>query len=260
MPTYWFIFQKNNLIFQGTQLVNTDSIKLFFNELKYRHFLAIHQGQNIYCAEIPADFSLSPNMTAIPLRQALEMLGQEWYTLATKAFAIINWDRNHQYCGQCGSPTQSKENRFERVCSSCGLIFYPRISPSMIVLIHREDEILMARSPHFKKGSYGLIAGFVEAGETVEETVHREVTEEVGIKIKNLRYFSSQSWPFPDSLMFAFLAEYDSGILIINHEEIEEAGWYHYDHLPGRPASSLSIANKLIEHYIAQRRKDLDKK
>ena len=110
----------------------------------------------------------------------------------------------------------------------------------------------MSRSPHFPPGRYGLIAGFVEAGESIEAAAYREVEEEVGIKIKNLRYFGSQSWPFPDSLMIAFIAEYASGELIIDHNEIEDAGWYRYDNLPGKPSSSVSIAKKLIEHYIEE--------
>jgi NAD+ diphosphatase len=121
-------------------------------------------------------------------------------------------------------------------------------------LIHRDDQILMARSPHFPPGVYGLIAGFVEAGESVEEAVHREVKEEVGLAIKNLRYFGSQAWPFPDSLMIGFFAEYESGDLLIDHSEIEEAGWYHYDQLPGHPSVTISIAYKLIKAFIAEKK------
>lgn len=108
----------------------------------------------------------------------------------------------------------------------------------------------MARSPHFLPGIYGLIAGFVETGESIEETVHREVAEEVGIKIKNLSYFGSQPWPFPDSLMIAFMAEYESGEIIIDKNEIEEAGWYRYDDLPGRPSMSFSIASTMLDNFI----------
>ncbi|EKD73866.1 MAG: phosphohydrolase (MutT/NUDIX family protein) [uncultured bacterium] len=108
----------------------------------------------------------------------------------------------------------------------------------------------MARSYHFAPGTYGLIAGFVEIGESVEEAVHREVIEETGITIKNIQYFGSQPWPFPDSLMLAFTAQYASGTLTVNTTELEEANWYRFDHLPGRPGAHLSIANQLIDHFI----------
>lgn len=132
----------------------------------------------------------------------------------------------------------------------CHLSFFPRISPSIIVLIKKADHLLMARSPHFLPGVYGLIAGFIDAGESIEEAVHREVKEEVGLKIKNLSYFGSQQWPFPDSLMIAFTADYCSGDITINPDEIEEAGWYKYNNLPGRPQTSVSIASKLIDNFI----------
>jgi NAD+ diphosphatase len=112
----------------------------------------------------------------------------------------------------------------------------------------------MARSPHFIPGAYGLIAGFIEVGESIEEAVHREVKEEVSINIKNLRYFGSQPWPFPDSLMIGFIADYASGEINIDHEEIEAAGWYKFDNLPGRPSTRISIASQLIEHFVAEQR------
>ena len=114
----------------------------------------------------------------------------------------------------------------------------------------------MARSPHFAPGVFGLIAGFVEIGESLEEAVFREVKEEVSLDIKNIRYFTSQPWPFPDSLMVGFIADYAGGDIQIDHREIESAGWYRYDHLPGRPSSGISIASKLLEHFIrGQKRK-----
>lgn len=208
-----------------------------------------HQ-QNLYCAEIPIDCPLPPNMVVFPLKKTLELVNKEWRHFLVKAHAIINWDKNHQYCGQCGNPTLPRIGMFERVCSSCSLSFFPRISPSIIVRITKGDEILMARSPHFAPGVYALIAGFVEVGENIEEAIHREVREEVGIEIKNLSYFGSQPWPFPDSLMIAFTALYSAGELLIDRNELEEAGWYHYSLLPGGPSTSISIAKQLIEAFV----------
>jgi NAD+ diphosphatase len=208
-----------------------------------------------YCAEIDSSIDIPDDLIPTPLRQCFEILGMDWYVATAKAISVITWDKNHQYCGRCGNPTIYKSGTFERICNQCSLSFYPRISPSMIVLIKNEDKILMSRSPHFAPGAYGLIAGFLEVGESIEDAVHREVQEEVGLKIKNLRYFGSQSWPFPDSLMIGFTADYDSGDIVLDTNEIESADWYRYDQLPGGPSVSVSIARKLIDHFIAEQQK-----
>ena len=255
---YWFIFQNDQLLI----LKNEADIKLLTSlfispieaALIRRHTLGQTQDGNIYCAELPHDFSIADNMALIPIRHALEILGAEWYSTAVKAYSVINWDKNHHYCGRCGGVTTKLTQTFERVCSNCALTFYPRISPSIIVRITKHDQILLARSHYFKPGVYGLIAGFVEPGETLEEAVHREVKEEIGIHIKNLSYFGSQAWPFPDSLMVSFTADYAHGELVINPEEIEAAGWYDYDKLPGVPSSRISIGRKLIDDFVAEKK------
>jgi len=208
---------------------------------------------DVYCAELPIDYILPAEFEAVSLRHALELLGIAWYEMIAKGSMVIQWDKNHQYCGRCAHQTIQTTGHFERICPACKLNFYPRISPSIIVRIQKDDEILMARGHHFIPGAYGLIAGFVEPGETTEDAVHREVTEEISIKIKNLAYFGSQSWPFPDSLVIAFTADYASGEILIDSTEIEEAGWYRYDQLPGRPSSSISIARKLIDDFVVKK-------
>lgn len=251
---YWLVFQQDCLL-----LINPEAQQPFPDDAQVlplkanfirEHLLLQDENAAIYCAEVPETNPITNAFSAISLRNALEALGTEWYTIAAKAYSIIHWDKNHRFCGRCGQATVQPAERFERVCTTCSLAFYPRISPSIIVLIQRGDDILMARSAHFKPGVYAFIAGFVEPGETIEDTVHREVKEEVGITIKNLRYFGSQAWPFPDSLMLAFYADYDSGELTLDPFEIEDAGWYHYNHLPGRPSSQVSIAAKLLDHYL----------
>ena len=254
---YWFIFQNDQLLFINNGTEEKLISGSFANQAEpffIRHFpLGQLNDKNIYCAELSPDFSLLENMIFISLRQALEVLDAEWYGMAAKAFSIISWDKNHYYCGRCGTITKKLPHLFERQCPACDLSFYPRISPSIIVRIQKGDHILLARGHHFKPGVYALIAGFVEPGETLEQAVHREVMEEVGIKIKNLRYFGSQAWPFPDSLMISFTADYASGELSINYDEIKEAGWYRYDHLPGHYSSSVSIAKKLIDHFVLEK-------
>lgn len=254
---YWLIFHNDLLLIDESnheKLLTNTHINAITKLLTHKHRLLLLEDGEIFCAELNATIPIPSGLTAMPLRKALDMLGSKWYNIVTKAYAIINWDKNHRYCGRCGTSTETKAGMFERLCTKCGLTFYPRISPSIIVLISRGNDILMARSPQFAPGVFGLIAGFVEAGERAEDAVHREVKEEVGISIKNLRYFGSQSWPFPDSLMLGFTAEYHEGQLVIDKEEIETAGWYHYDNLPGRPTYQISMAHKLIEHFIVSKR------
>ncbi len=204
-----------------------------------------------YCAaEVQKSIDQRDDFVCISLREALSLMPQELYVIGVKAFSMIHWDKSHQFCSHCGKGTVTHSKPLERLCPQCNVSFFPRISPSIIVLIHKNDELLMARGPRTPAGIYGLIAGFVEVGETVEEAVHREVQEEVGIKIKNISYIGSQPWPFPDALMLAFTAEYDSGEITVDNEEIEDAGWYHYDNLPGRPSLSISIASKMVDNFV----------
>lgn len=254
--TCWFIIQNQKCV-----LLNKD--RHFPNQIDIlplkayflRHFaLGDCNGIAYFCAEISPDVQLQDEFHAISLKQALSMISPEQYSIGVKAYSFIHWDKNHKFCGQCAAQTVHRAPHFERFCPICHLSFFPRISPSIIVLIHRGDELVMARSPHFGPGIYGLIAGFVEIGESVEEAIHREVKEEVGLQVKNISYFGSQPWPFPDSLMLAFIAEYDSGELVIDNEEIEDAGWYRYDNLPGKPSTEISIAFKLLDNFVRVRR------
>ena len=254
----WFVFQNGLLMLpkkHPSHLLTNAQLSSFNKPFQRQYKFSQQENFIFHCVELHTDDHVPEGFELFPLRKAMEMLGTDWYHLVVKAFTIINWDKTHQFCGHCGYPTQYNPKMFpsfERQCTACSLLFYPRISPTIIVRIQKNDHLLMARSPHFPKGIYALIAGFVEPGEGIEDAVHREVKEEVGISIKNLQYFGSQPWPFPDSLMIAFTAEYASGELTINQTEIEEAGWYHVNHLPGRPSSKLSIASKLIDDFIEQ--------
>ncbi|MBA1228748.1 NAD(+) diphosphatase [Pseudomonas viridiflava] len=168
------------------------------------------------------------------------------------AAQISTWAREHRFCGACGRPTVQVPGERAMYCAHDNLRFYPRISPSMIVLITRGDEVLLARSPRFVTGVYSTLAGFAEPGESAEDCVHREVMEEVQIRIKNLTYMGSQCWPFPHSMMLGFHAEYESGEIVPQADEIEDAQWFRIDDLPPLPANR-SIARYLIEAYLAQR-------
>jgi len=256
----WFVFQNNNLLLlkNNNALPSDTAYASMMPHFSRRFNLGWLNNIEYHCAEIGHKMSVPDAMHAIPLRQALSLFSNDGYGLAVKAWSVINWDKNHQFCSRCGCVTalghgMHQAKAFERVCTSCGLSFFPRISPSIIVLIKRDDQLLMARSPHFPAGVYGLIAGFVDVGESIEEAVHREVIEEVGLQIKNLLYYGSQPWPFPDSLMLAFTADYASGEIVMDRDEIEDAGWYRHDNLPGLPSVALSIAMKLINDFIGAR-------
>jgi NAD+ diphosphatase len=203
------------------------------------------QGLACYAAEIDKiPDGISGEL--MPVRSLFNLLGAEAVSLVGRAMQLLDWQKNHRYCGRCGAPTTVKTGAFAMSCAGCDLVVYPRISPAIMVLISRGDELLLARSHRFKPGVFSALAGFVEAGETLEQCAVREVREEVGIEITNLRYFGSQPWPFPDSLMVAFFADYAGGTIQPDPLEIEAAGWFLRDALPILP-EPVSIARQLID-------------
>jgi len=203
------------------------------------------QGHPCYAADVERlPEGIQGELVAV--RALFSRAGAEAFALAGRATQLLDWQRNHQYCGRCSTPTTMKTTEFAMSCPACGLLSYPRISPAVMVLISRGDDLLLARSPHFKPGVFSALAGFVEAGETLEHCAAREVREEVGVEITNLRYFQSQPWPFPDSLMVAFFADYAGGTITLDPSEIEAADWFPRNALPTLP-DPVSIARRLID-------------
>lgn len=198
-----------------------------------------------------SSIAINESLVWVTLRFALENLDSQWQGILSRAYQTMLWDLNHQFCGRCSRKTNKGAEKLEKRCEHCNHSFFPKISPAVIVLIKKGNQILMARKKDFPQAAYGLIAGFSEPGETLEETVRREVYEEVGLHVKNICYTGSQSWPFPDSLMLAFTADYDSGEISLHDHELEKAGWYDYNHLPGKPSSPISIATKMIDDFIS---------
>ena len=172
--------------------------------------------------------------------------------LLFRAIHCVTWDRKLQYCSQCGHKVQQQNYQIEKKCPPCNISFFPHFSPAIMVLIQRDHEILLARSKHFDPGMYSALAGFIELGETAEMAAHREIREEVGLEIADLKYFGTQPWPFPDSFMIAFKAHYLNGSLKLDPQEIEDAQWFDVDHLPKLPTHS-SIARALIDSWQAHR-------
>lgn len=172
------------------------------------------------------------------------------WLVAGRAVQLVDWARTHRFCGRCGTPTEVAPGERAMRCPSCNHTAFPRLAPAIITLITRGDEALLARGVTFRAPMYSTLAGFVEAGESMEDAVHREVLEEVGVHIKNVRYWGSQPWPFPHSLMLGFHCEWASGEINIDPKEIVDAQWFHRDSLPNIPPR-ISIARKLIDAWLA---------
>ena len=212
-------------------------------------YLGRYGETHCYAGELPEDAEPPGAMAFHGLRQLYEILPDALFWIGARAVQIVAWDRDHQYCGRCAARTELRAGERCRVCSGCGLTFYPRLSPAVIMLVQREDRLLLARAHRHPAGFYSVLAGFVEPGETLEEAVAREVFEEVGIQVRNIRYFGSQPWPFPNSLMLAFTCEYAGGEIVLEEAEIADAGWYRADDMPRIPPS-ISIARRLIDWFV----------
>lgn len=213
---------------------------------KNKQYLGLFEGYPCYCMELENASDVPDGMLLKDLRTMLGQVEEDLFLLAGRAFQIVNWNRMNAFCGKCGNPTEVKQNELAKLCPRCDSVYYPRISPAVIVAVVRDNKILLAHNKNFRSNWYSVIAGFVEPGETFENCVTREVMEEVGIKVKNIKYFSSQPWPFPDSLMVGFIAEYESGEIVVDGTEIDAADWYGADNLPPRPSNN-TIAGRLIE-------------
>jgi NAD+ diphosphatase len=219
---------------------------------KARHYLGRLDGLDCWALRVdqpPAGWH------AVPLRTAMMQLGAPLGALAGRAAQILEWDRTHRFCGACGTPTKLHVSDRARTCPACRHVAYPRVTPAMMALVWRGRELLLARSPHYAPGMFSALAGFVEAGESLEDCIHREVAEEVGVQVTDLHYFGSQSWPFPTSLMVAFTARWVSGEIVPQAGEIEAAGWFDVDALPGIPPPRFSISGYLIRE-TAQKLRD----
>lgn len=215
------------------------------------------EGEAYACAELEGDVPHGHELR--PLRALHGALGAHEWLLAGRGAMLVEWLRSHRFCGRCGAPTSRHERSSERalVCRSCDASWYPRLAPAVIALITHADRVLLARHRGLPPGLYSTLAGFVEPGESLEEALAREIREEVGIDIRDIRYFGSQSWPFPHSLMVAFTAEAVSDTIVVDTNELEHADWYRADAMP-RVAPRISIARALIDHFVRSRGIDPD--
>ena len=255
-PAYWFVFCANKLLvtvekdkatipyFRSLSELNINPVRI--------QYLGTLYGSPCYSAEATTETAVREGMAFKELRSLYSVLDEDIFLLAGKAIQIVSWDQTNQYCGRCGTRMETLKGERAKICPACGLINYPRISPAAITAVMKGKKILLTHNAAFRGNIHSLIAGFVEPGETIEECVHREIFEEVGIKVKNLKYFGSQPWPFPNSLMIGFTAEYESGEISVDGQEITEAGWYDFSNLPELPGK-MSIARKIIDWFVGTR-------
>lgn len=194
--------------------------------------------------------SAPPDCEPLDLRGRLSQADKREFELLSRGAQIAVWHDRHRYCGHCGEPISADAVELAKVCGACGLSVYPRISPCIIVLVVDGDRCLLAHNPRFPAGRFSTLAGFIEAGESAEAAVAREVREEVGVEVRNIRYVGSQAWPFPHSLMLGFFADYAGGEIRPDGVEITEAGWFTRDALPDTPPP-FSISRQLIERFVS---------
>lgn len=226
-----------------------------FFEIETMHEIGLAGAPSVWTVGVSHDAAEPDGHTFVPLRALHPLVPAPDWPLAGRAVQIVEWSRTHRFCGRCGTRTELAHGERAMRCPACKLLSFPRLSPAVIMVVHRGDEVLLAHGRAFPSPMYSALAGFVEPGESLEEAVRREVREEVGVEVGELRYFASQPWPFPNSLMLGFYADWASGDIVIDPSEIVDAKWFHLDDLPPFPGS-MSIASQLINGYIKQRRPD----
>ncbi len=256
---WWFVFARSKLLVRLEPdsatipyLVDLDELKL---PVLRRNYLGRLDQHRCYAVEVAADSVPPEGMAFEGLRSIYGRLEEDLFWLAGRAVQIVDWDRTNQVCGQCGVRMGNRPAERAKECPQCGLLHFPRLAPAIIVLVERGREMLLARSRRFPAVMYSTLAGFVEPGETLEEAVFREVKEETGISVRDIRYFGSQPWPFPHSLMIGFTALYESGEIALDDHEIMDAGWFTADNLPNLPGK-ISIARQLIDSFLVKQGKE----
>jgi NAD+ diphosphatase len=218
----------------------------------HEHFLGLLDGIPLWCACIDEPGNEPTGFNHETLFSIFPQVSEQTWALAGRAVQIAEWDRTHRFCGRCGEATDVAPGERARKCPACGLLCFPRLSPAVITLIERGNEALLARGRTFGANPmYSTLAGFVEPGETLEECVAREIREEVGVEVNDIRYMRSQPWPFPNSLMIGFNAKYESGDIVCDPTEIVDAQWFSHDNLPNIPGK-LSIARWLIDEWLSR--------
>ena len=219
-------------------------------------FVGVVNRKQIFALSINHE-QVEPDCELVDMRDLLASEDRFMFQLIGRALQLLRWENTHRFCGQCGIPTERAGNEIMRYCEPCDLRLYPRVSPCVIMLVHRGDDILLAQRPGTQSTWYTIQAGFIEAGESAEEAVSREIMEETGLTLDSLEYFGSEAWPFPGQLMIGYIAESLEGELTPDPSELANADWFDYRDLPEIP-SEHSISGQLIRHFCDQRNRKKD--
>ena len=232
------------------RLFEEDDLKWSEMEMVNKQFLGYLNNKPCFLSELTNESKLDEDLLLTPLRNLLGRIPDSLFTICSRSLQLSEWTNNNQFCGSCGSKMNKHETERAMFCECNNLLVYPRISPCIIVLVTKGEQLLLAHNKNFPGTFYSTLAGFIEAGESAESAIHREIYEEVKVNVKNIQYFGSQSWPFPSQLMLGFHAEYLDGDITPDGEEIDLADWFHYRELPQVPTGNISISGQLIESYI----------
>lgn len=253
-----FVFRQGELLVAESDALPTlpPAALLEAAGFEHSHAIGTFDEQACWVFEVPAGWAAPAGYGFVGLRAAYGRLAEPAFAMAGRAAQVLTWLRDHRFCGRCGQATEPGE-ALSRLCPSCGAHHFPRLSPAVIVAVRRGDRVLLARSPRFAPGMFSTVAGFVEPGETLEQAVAREVMEEVGLQVTNVRYFGSQPWPFPHSLMIGFTAEWAGGEPTPDRDEILEAEWFGVEAMPVVPGR-ISIARALIDDFVRSQGGDPD--
>ena len=250
----WFVVEGSGIVVRGdgnaVALPDTATLAHWGLDQREAHYLGRLDERDCFAIACGAIQPAAP-WAIESLRALHDRLDEVVFGVAGRALQIVHFASVHRFCGRCGTATARSASERCMRCPRCELTVYPRVSPAIIVLVRRGAEALLARSSRFATGFYSTLAGFVEPGESLEETLRREVREEVGVEVTNIRYFGSQPWPFPHSLMVGFVADHASGDIVVDGEEIEDARWFRADALPPVPPR-LSIARQLIDAWVGE--------
>ena len=225
---------------------------LKWSEMKFinKHFLGYLGKRPCFVSCLEDSSPISDEMILSPLRSLLGRIPDSIFNIFSRSLQIDNWYISNQFCGGCGKGIKAHETERAMICECKNKLIYPTISPCIIVLVTNGEELLLAHNKNFPGEFYSTLAGFIEPGESAESAIEREVFEEVSVRIKNITYYGSQSWPFPSQLMLGYHAEYDEGLISPDGVEIDKADWFNYKDLPQVPTGNISISGKLIESYI----------
>ena len=208
-------------------------------------------GESCIAGFVSEDVVLPQNFESIDLRASYGCITNEEYVLAGKGWELLFWNSHTRFCGDCGSKMR-RHSAISKICSRCGREIFPQLSPAVLVLVRKGEEALLVHARNFKRPFYGLVAGFVETGESLEECVAREVMEETNLKVKNIRYFGSQAWPYPANLMIGFTADYESGEIKFADHELSDGGFFNRENHPSIPTPP-SLAREMIDHWLNEK-------